>query len=77
MTPTVLDKLPMEVLRKKQINSAATAEFLGISREELKRRLRLGLVPRPNKFNGHRNTWSLGTLMDHVEAKEAETKGAA
>lgn len=56
---------------KRLLTLRQTAEFVGKSRAEVRRLIKLGQFPKPKKLGGYNLSFSLGELIDYLDLIEA------
>jgi predicted DNA-binding transcriptional regulator AlpA len=66
---SVLSNLPSDLNRERLLDTAQTAEFLGMSIPHFRRLYRARKVPTPIKIGERKYGWRLGGLIDFVTAK--------
>jgi predicted DNA-binding transcriptional regulator AlpA len=66
-----LPELPEAIVRRRLLNTDQVAAFLGKSVPEVRRLLDKGLLPPPFRMDGRRFSWTLGTILDHIDSKSA------
>jgi hypothetical protein len=59
-----LSGLPPEAWRRRRVRTRGVAEFFDISIPEVRRRLKAGLLPQPDRPGGRQMSWQLGVLVD-------------
>jgi predicted DNA-binding transcriptional regulator AlpA len=60
-----------ELPRSATLNAEALARILGRHKKTVSRSVRRGDLPQPFSMGG-RHTWTVGAILDHFEAKQAE-----
>jgi predicted DNA-binding transcriptional regulator AlpA len=71
---SVLSNLPSDLNRERLLDTAQTAEFLGMSIPHFRRLYRARKVPTPIKIGERKYGWRLGGLIDFVTAKDGGAK---
>jgi predicted DNA-binding transcriptional regulator AlpA len=71
---SALANIPSDLNRERLLDSAQTAEFLGMSIPHLRRLYRARKVPAPIKIGDRKYGWPLGSLIDFVTAKAGDAK---
>jgi predicted DNA-binding transcriptional regulator AlpA len=64
--------LPDSIARRQCVGIEGAAKFVDRSVPEIRRLVRLGLFPKPFKFNGRRLSWRMGQLVDWIDSKANE-----
>jgi predicted DNA-binding transcriptional regulator AlpA len=68
---SVTDKLTPDMARHRIMNSAEAAEFWGVSLPHWRRLYRDEKVPRPVRVGTRKLGWSIGLLIDALEARSS------
>ena len=66
-----LANLPTDLGRNRILDTAASAAFWSVSLPHWRRMYRAGTVPPPIKIGSRKLGWRLGSLIDALEAREA------
>ena len=61
---TDLNGLPPEAWRRRRVRTRGVAEFFDISVHEVRRLLKTGQLPPPDRPGGRQMSWQLGALVD-------------
>jgi prophage regulatory protein len=66
---TDLSFLSPDLARNRILDSARTAEFIGISLPHLRRQYRAGIIPPPIRIGERKYGWRVGDLIDWLESR--------
>jgi predicted DNA-binding transcriptional regulator AlpA len=69
-----LSSLPPELMRSRILDSAQTAEFIGLSLPHFRRRYRAGTAPIPIKIGERKFGWRVGDLVDWLDDRSRQTR---
>jgi predicted DNA-binding transcriptional regulator AlpA len=61
-----LDRLPLELVQHRILNTAQSAEFCGFSVPHFRRLYRAGIAPAPRQLSSRKLGWRLADLIDWV-----------
>ena len=69
MPETIELPLPESLARRRSLNIQQTAAFVGKSVPEIRRLVRLGKFPKPFRQDLRQLSWTIGSLVDHIDSK--------